>query len=159
MLAKEASAGVLFDAEEAVEGEQGRAPISGVCKDGEVDVRSDGAQVAGGDATRGLAVVGVAVPVEQAGFDAGERAAAGYVGVAHAQRVVGDGGHEAGEAGDAVAPRVHDADAAELELAEWSVGVDADGSADGAERVEARVVRAVRVETQRVAGEAADERT
>ena len=74
-----------------------------------------------------------AVPVEQSGLDPVERAAAGEVGEAHAHGVVGDGGDEAGQAGDAVLVGVEDADAAQLELRDGSCRVDAHGGADGAE--------------------------
>ena len=96
VLAEQAGAGVLFDAEEAEEGEQRGTPVAGVSEDAEVDVGSDGAQVVEGEAAGGLAEVGVAVPVEHAGLDAVERAAAWEVGEAHAHGVVGDGGDEAG---------------------------------------------------------------
>ena len=74
VLAEQAGAGVLFDAEEAVEGKQCCTPVAGVRKDGEVELRPDGAEVVECEATGGLAEVGVAVPVEQTGFDAVERA-------------------------------------------------------------------------------------
>ena len=81
----------------------------------------------------GSLTVCVAKPVEQAGFDAVERAAAWEVGEAHAHGVVGDGGYEARQTGDAVLVGVDDADAAQLDLGERSCRVDAHGGADGAE--------------------------
>ena len=159
VLAEQAGAGVLLDAEEAEEGKQRCTPVAGVGEDAEVDVGSYGAQVVEGEAAGGLAEVGVAVPVEQAGLDAVEGAAARKVGEAHAHGVVGDGGDEAGQAGDAVPVGVDDADAAQLELCERGCGVDAHGGADGAEGALARLVRESRVESEGVAGEAVDELT
>ena len=98
MLAEQSGAGVLFDAEEAEEGEEGGAPVASVCEDAQVDLGSDGAQVVEGEASSRSGDVVVAEPVEDAGFDAVEGAASGEVGVAHAHGVVGDDGHEAGEA-------------------------------------------------------------
>ena len=95
---------------------------------------ADGSQVIDGEAAGGLADVSVAIPVEEAGLDAVERAAAWEVGEAHAHGVVGDGGHKAGQAGDAVLLGVHDADATQLELGERGSRVDAHDSADGVER-------------------------
>ena len=69
-------------------------------------------QVLQGEATSGSGDVVLTVPVEDAGSDALEGATSGQVGVSHAHGIVGDGGHEAGEAGDAVALDVQDADAA-----------------------------------------------
>ena len=94
---------------------------------------ADGAQVGDSEAACGLTEVGVAVPVEETGLDTVERATAREVGEAHAQCVVGDGRDEAGKGGDTVLLRIHDADAAELELAEWSCGVDAHLGADSVE--------------------------
>ena len=133
VLAQQPGAGVLLDAQQAVEGEHCRAPVSGVGEDVEVEAGADGTQAADGEAAGGLAVVGVAVPVEEAGPDAVERAAAREVGEAHAHGVVGDGGDKAGEAGDAVLLGVDDADTAQLKLCERHCGVDPNGSTDGVE--------------------------
>ena len=102
VLAEQAAARVLLDAEEAEEGEQGGAPVPSVSELAEVEVGTDGVQVVESEAATGSGDVVVAVPVEDAGSDALEGAASRQVGVAHAHGVVGNGGHEAGEAGDAV---------------------------------------------------------
>jgi hypothetical protein len=118
VLAEQAGAGVLLDAEEAEESEESGTPVSGVGEDAPVEVGADGVQVVEGEAASGSGDVVVAVPIEDAGSDALEGAASGEVGVTQAHGVVGDGGHEASEAGDAVVLDVQDADAAELELRE-----------------------------------------
>ena len=120
VLAEQAAARVLLDAEQAEEGEESGAPVAGVGELAQVEARTDGVQVLESEAATGSGDVVVAVPVEDAGSDALEGAASGQVGVAHAHGVVGDGGHEAGEAGDAVVLDVQDADAAELDLRERS---------------------------------------
>jgi hypothetical protein len=159
VLAEEARAGVLFDAEEAEEGEEGSAPVTGISEVVEVDVLTDVVQILDGEATGGLTVVGVAVVVEEAGFDTVEGATTREVGEAGAHGVVSDGGHEAGEACDAVTVGVDDADAAQLELGDGGEGVDPYGGADGVEGALSWLVREVRVESERVAGEAVDELT
>ena len=123
VLAEQAAARVLLDAEQAEEGEQTGTPaaVAGVGELAQVEARTDGVQVVDeSEAANGSGDVVVAVPVEDAGSDALEGAASRQVGVAHAHGVVGDGGHEAGEAGDAVVLDVQDADAAELDLRERS---------------------------------------
>ena len=159
MLSEQSGAGVLFDAQQPVEVEKCRAPVSGICEDAEVDMCAYGAQVGDGEATGGLTEVGVAVPVVEAGPDAVERAAAREVGEAHADGVVGDGRHKVGEAGDAVMPGVDDADATQLELAERGAGIDMQFAADGVEGALTRLVCAMRVESEGVADEGIDEFT
>ena len=83
----------------------------------------------------------------------------GTVGVSHAHGVVGDGGHEAGEACDAMLLNVRDADAAELQLCEGRGRVDVHGRADGAEGALPRLVREAGVAAERIAGEDVDELT
>ena len=73
--------------------------------------------------------------------------------------LVGDGGHEASEACDAVLLEVQNADAAELQLCEGRRRVDVHGRADGAESALPRLVREARVAAERVAGEDVDELT
>ena len=102
VLAEQAAARVLLDAEQAEEGEESGAPVAGVGELAQVEARTDGVQVLESEAATGSGDVVVAVPVEDAGSDALEGAASRQVGVAQAHGVVGDGGHEAGEAGDAV---------------------------------------------------------
>ena len=89
-------------------------PVSGVGKDAQVEVGPDVVQILKGEAASGLGDVVVAIPVEDAGFDPVKGAASGELEVTHAHGVVGDGGHEASEASDAVVLGIQDADAAEV---------------------------------------------
>jgi hypothetical protein len=130
VLSKQAGAGVLLDPEEAEEGEESGTPVSGVGEDAQVEMGADVVQILEGETTSGASDVVVAVPVEDAGSNSIEGAAAGEVGVTHAHCVVSDGGHEAGEARDAVVLGIQDADATELQLGDGSRGVDAHGGAD-----------------------------
>jgi hypothetical protein len=72
---------------------------------------------------------------------------------------VGEGGHEAGKAGDAVVLGVDNADAAQLKLGERDSGVDTSGGADGVEGALTRLIREACVESERVAGKSVDECT
>ena len=114
VLSEQAGAGVLLDAEEAEKGKESATPVSGVSEDAHVEMGPDVVQILEGEAAGRLSDVVVAVPVEDPGFDPIEGAASGEVGMAHAHGVVGDGGHEACEAGDSVVLDVQDADAAEV---------------------------------------------
>jgi hypothetical protein len=159
VLSEQAGAGVLLDAEEAEEGKESGAPVSGVGEVAEVEMGADVVQVLEGEATAGSGDIVVAVPVEDAGFDSIEGATSREVGVTHAHGVVGDGGHEAGETRDAVVLGVQDADAAELELRDGGRGVDAHGGADGAEDALPRFIGEASVEAEGVTGEEVDELT
>jgi hypothetical protein len=159
VLSEQAGAGVLFDPEEAEEGEDSGTPVSRVGEDAQVEMGTDVVQLLEGEATGRPGDVVMAVPVVDAGFDPMEGAASGEVGVAHAQGVVGDGGDEASEAGDAVLLGIQDADAAELQLCERSRGIDAHGGTDGVEDTLPRFIGESSVETQGVSGEDVDEFT
>jgi len=159
VLTEQAGAGVFFDTEEAKEREEGGTPVAGVVEGTQVEMGADAVQVLEGESTGRLGDVVVAVPVEDAGFDSIEGAASGEVGMAHAHGVVGDGGHEACEAGDAVLLGVQDADTAELQLREWGGGVDAHGGTNGVEGTLPGFIGEASVETQGVSGEEVDEFT
>jgi hypothetical protein len=114
VFSEQAGAGVFLDAEEAEEGEESGTPVSGVGENAQVEMGPDVVQILEGKAASGLGDVVVAIPVEDACFDSIKGAASGELWVTQAHGVVGDGGHEASEACDAVVLGIQDADAAEV---------------------------------------------
>jgi hypothetical protein len=76
VLSEQAGAGVLLDAEGTEEGEERRAPIARISKDGEVEPSADGAQVLQREPSGRGGEVGVTVPVEEACPDPVEDATA-----------------------------------------------------------------------------------
>jgi hypothetical protein len=159
VLSEQAGAGVLLDAEEAEEGEQGGTPITSIGEDFEVESGADCTEVPYGETSGWGTEVGVPIPVEEARSDTVEDATSREVGVTCAHGVVGDGGDEARKTGDAMTGGVDDADSTQLDLREGDGGVDAQGGADCVEGALSRLVRKASVEPEGETCEVVDELT